>query len=252
MTGKLDGKVALISGTASGMGRAGALRFAAAGAAVVGCDLDTDGNAETIELVQAAGGKMQALAPLDLGDFAQCAKWAEFAVATHGRIDILWNNASACVFAPIEEMSVEDWNFSIRNELSIVFHTTKAVWTQLCADGGVIINTASVAGHGGGPGGIAHSATKAAVLAMTHVMAAEGAPHGVRALSISPGVIDTPGSAEQLARPDARDALLARSLVPRLGTPDDVARAAVFLASDEAQFVTGTDLLVDGGLVNHG
>jgi len=252
MAGALDGKVALISGTGSGMGRAGALRFAAEGATVVGCDLDVDGNAETISLVQAAGGKMDGLAPLDLGDFAQCTTWAEFAVEKHGRIDILWNNASACVFATIESMGIEDWDFSIRNELSLVFATTKAAWPHLCAGGGVIINTASVAGHGGGPGGIAHSATKAAVLAMTHVMAAEGAPHGIRAVSISPGAIDTPGSAEQLARPGAREALLGQSLVPRLGLPDDIARAAVFLASDGAEFVTGTDLLVDGGLVNHG
>ncbi|HVV12565.1 SDR family NAD(P)-dependent oxidoreductase [Amycolatopsis sp.] len=252
MAGALEGKVALISGTGSGMGRAGALRFAAEGATVVGCDLNVDGNAETIALVQAAGGKMHGLAPIDLGDFAQCKRWVEFAVETHGRIDILWNNASACVFATIEAMSIEDWDFSIRNELSLVFATTKAAWPHLCADGGVIINTASVAGHGGGPGGIAHSATKAAVLAMTHVMAAEGAPHGIRAVSISPGAIDTPGSAEQLAQPGARDALLGQSLVPRLGLPEDIARAAVFLASDAAEFVTGTDLLVDGGLVNHG
>jgi meso-butanediol dehydrogenase / (S,S)-butanediol dehydrogenase / diacetyl reductase len=252
MAGLLQGKVALITGTGSGMGRSAAVHFAQAGATVVGCDLNAEGNAETAELVDQAGGHMDGTAPVDLGDFGQCQAWIERAVSAHGRLDILWNNASAVVFATIDQMSIEDWDFSIRNEMSIVFFVTKAAWPHLVRNGGVIINTASVAGHGGGPGGIAHSATKAAVLGMTHVMAAEGAAHGIRAVSISPGVIETPGSAEQLAMPGATEALMARSLVPRLGQPDDVARAAVFLASDDASFITGADILVDGGLTNHG
>jgi meso-butanediol dehydrogenase / (S,S)-butanediol dehydrogenase / diacetyl reductase len=252
MTGRLEGKIACITGTGSGMGRSAAVHFAAEGALVVGCDLNAEGNAETIALVEDIGGHMDGRAPVDLGDFEQCKSWIDQAVATHGRLDILWNNASAVVFATIDQMTVEEWDFSIRNELSIVFFVTKAAWQHLAANGGVIINTASVAGHGGGPGGIAHSATKAAVLGMTHVMAAEGAAHGIRAVSISPGAIETPGSAEQLAIPGATEALLARSLIPRLGQPDDIARAAVFLASDDASFVTGADFLVDGGLTNHG
>ncbi|CAJ62699.1 MULTISPECIES: SDR family NAD(P)-dependent oxidoreductase [Frankia] len=259
MAGSLKGKIVLITGTGSGMGRAGALRFAAAGATVVGADLNAEGNAETEALVTAAGGRMLGTAPVDLGDYAACKRWVDAAVRTHGRIDVLWNNASACVFATIEAMTVEQWDFSIRNELSIVFLVTKAAWPHLTASAGagadarpVVINTASVAGHGGGPGGIAHSATKAAVLAMTHVIAAEGAPYGIRAVSISPGAMDTPGSAEQLALPGAREALLSHALVPRLGDPDEVARAAVFLASADASFITGADLLVDGGLTNHG
>jgi meso-butanediol dehydrogenase / (S,S)-butanediol dehydrogenase / diacetyl reductase len=252
MPGRLEGKIACITGTGSGMGRSAAVHFAAEGALVVGCDLNAEGNAETIALVEDIGGHMDGRAPVDLGDFEQCKSWIDQAVATHGRLDILWNNASAVVFATIDQMTVEEWDFSIRNELSIVFFVTKAAWQHLAANGGVIINTASVAGHGGGPGGIAHSATKAAVLGMTHVMAAEGAIHGIRAVSISPGAIETPGSAEQLAIPGATEALLARSLIPRLGQPDDIARAAVFLASDDASFVTGADFLVDGGLTNHG
>lgn len=251
MAGRLEGKVALITGTGSGMGRGAAVRFAKEGAVVVGCDLNAQGNAETVALVEQAGGQMDGKAPVDLGDFAQCQAWIDEAAATHGRIDILWNNASAVVFASIDQMTVDEWDFSIRNEQTIVFFASKAAWPHLVANGGVIVNTASVAGHGGGPGGIAHSATKAAVLAMTHVMASEGAPYGIRVVSISPGVIETPGSVEQLAIPGATEMLLARSLVPRLGQPDDVARAAVFLASDDASFITGADFLVDGGLVNH-
>jgi len=244
----LDGKVALISGTGSGIGRAGAQHFAAAGAMVVGCDLDATGNAETARLVADAGGTMRSVAPVDLGDYLQCQAWIEHAVQEFGRVDVLWNNASACEFATIEAMTVERWEFSVRNELTLVFLATKAAWQQL-KGGGLIINTASVAGYGGGPGGIAHSATKAAVLGMTHVMAAEGGPVGIRAVSISPGAIQTPGSAEQLSIPGAQDALLQQSLLPRLGQPTDIARAAVFLASDDAAFVTGVALPVDGGFL---
>jgi len=251
MQQRLAGKVALITGTASGMGRAAALRFAAEGAVVEGCDLNVAGNEETAAMVAAAGGVMHATAPVDLADDASCSVWIDAAVARHGRIDVLYNNASACVFALIDQMTREQWDFTIRNELTLVFVATKAAWPHLCASQGLVLNAASVAGHGGGPGGIGHSATKAAVLAMTHVMAAEGGPYGVRAVSISPGVVETPGSAEQLSMPGAMDGLLAASLVKRLAQPDEIAAVAAFLASDEASFITGTDVRVDGGLVNH-
>lgn len=252
MASSLDGKVVLISGTGSGIGRAGALRFAEAGAAVVGCDLDAEHNAETQRMVSAAGGTMVDVSAVDLGELAGCQTWVDRAIEEFGRVDVLWNNASACAFKTIDTMTVEEWDFSIRNELSLVFLGTKAAWPHLGESHGLVINTASVAGHGGGVGGIAHSATKWAVRGMTHVMAAEGAPAGIRAVSISPGVIETAGSAEQLGMPGATEALLRQSLVPRLGQADDIARAAVFLASDDAAFVTGIDFRVDGGLVNHG
>ncbi len=193
---------------------------------------------------------MDPVGPLDLTDPDAAQEWMDRAMALHGHIDVLCNNASACVFATISDMSVESWDFTVRNELRIVFVCAKVAWPYLCDGGGVIINAASVAGHGGGPGGIAHSATKAGVLAMTHVMAAEGAPHAIRAVSISPGVIETPGSAGQLSQPGVLEGLMAHSLVPRTGRPEEVAAAAAYLASDEASFITGIDLLVDGGLTN--
>jgi meso-butanediol dehydrogenase / (S,S)-butanediol dehydrogenase / diacetyl reductase len=248
---RLAGRVALITGTASGMGRSAAMRFAAEGAVVEGCDLNVRGNSETAAMVAAVGGVMHATAPVDVADYDSCAAWVAAAAARHGRIDVLYNNASACAFALIDQMSREQWDFTVRNELTLVFVATKAAWPYLCASGGLIVNTASVAGHGGGPGGIGHSATKAAVLAMTHVMAAEGAPYGVRAVSLSPGVVATPGSAEQLSLPGAMDGLLAASLVKRVAQPDEIAAVAAFLASDDASFITGTDIRVDGGLVNH-
>lgn len=250
MTQRLKERVALITGTGKGMGRAAALRFASEGALVVGCDLDAAAGAQTIGDVRAAGGMMDGMAPVDLGDPEQARGWIADAIAIHGRIDILYNNASACRFATIDAMTDEDWFFTVRNELDLVAHVTRAAWPHLCRGGGVIINSASVAGHGGGPGGFCHSTTKAGVLAMTKVMAAEGGPHGVRAVSISPGMIETPGSSMQLSMPGVREALLANSLVPRIGQPEEIAGVAVFLASDEAAFITGTDILVDGGLTN--
>lgn len=247
---RLKDRVALITGTGKGMGRAAALRFASEGAMIVGCDLDASANAQTIADVRTAGSVMDGMAPVDLGDPDQAREWVASAAAIHGRIDILYNNASACRFAMIDAVTDEDWFFTVRNELDLVAHVTRAAWPHLCRNGGVIINAASVAGHGGGPGGFCHSTTKAGVLAMTKVMAAEGAPHGIRAVSISPGMIETPGSAHQLSMPGVKDALLARSLIPRIGQPEEIAGVATFLASDEAAFITGTDILVDGGLTN--
>jgi meso-butanediol dehydrogenase / (S,S)-butanediol dehydrogenase / diacetyl reductase len=250
MTRRLEGRVAMITGTGKGMGRAAALRFASEGALIVGCDLDVEASAATTADVRAAGGTMNDMAPVDLGDPDQARKWVADGVAIHGRIDILYNNASACRFVTIDKMTDDDWYFNVRNELDLVAHVTRAAWAHLCKKGGVIINTASVAGHGGGAGGFGHSTTKAGVLAMTKVMAAEGGRHGIRAVSISPGMIETPGSSAQLSLPGVRDTLLSHSLVPRIGQPEEIAGVAAFLASDEASFITGADYLVDGGLTN--
>jgi NAD(P)-dependent dehydrogenase (short-subunit alcohol dehydrogenase family) len=249
MTNSLHGKVALISGTGGGIGRAGALRFAAAGATIVGCDVNPETSAETKALVEEAGGTMVDVSPIDLGDVAECQRWVDRAISEFGRIDILWNNASAGVFATIDTMTPEAWDRSIRNELSLVFYATKAAWPHL-GEGGLIINTASVAGHGGSVAGIAHSASKWGVRGMTHVMAAEGAARGIRAISVSPGVIETPGSSAQLSQPGVTEALMERSLIKRLGQPDDIAAFVAFLASPEASFASGADFRVDGGLVN--
>ncbi|CAN5151545.1 glucose 1-dehydrogenase [soil metagenome] len=252
MTRSLEGKVVLISGTGGGIGRAGALRFSQAGAIVVGCDVDVANAAETQAQVAATGGTMLDVSPVDLGDFDECQRWVDRAVEEFGRIDVLWNNASSGVFATIEAMTPAEWDRSIRNELTLVFLATKAAWSHLGVGGGLIVNTASVAGYGGGVAGIAHSATKWGVRGMTHVMAAEGAPLGIRAISVSPGVIETPGSAKQLSQPGVTEGLMERSLIPRLGQPDDIAKFVALLASDDAGFATGADFRVDGGLVNHG
>jgi NAD(P)-dependent dehydrogenase (short-subunit alcohol dehydrogenase family) len=250
VVGRLEGKVALITGTAGGQGRVAAQRFAAEGATVFGCDLNETGNRETVSLVTGAGFDMTGAAPVDLGDPEQARQWVDEAASSGGHIDILYNNASAARFAPIPDMTIEDWQFTIRNELDLVFFATKFAWPHLAVRGGVIINTASVAGMKGVrvTPEVAHAATKGAIIAMTRQMAAEGAAHGIRAVSISPGPISTPATEEFFAIPEARDALLAGLLVSRLGQPDDVVELALFLASDAAGFITGNNIVVDGGM----
>jgi NAD(P)-dependent dehydrogenase (short-subunit alcohol dehydrogenase family) len=241
--------VALITGTGGGQGRAAAIRFAQEGAAVIGCDVKVEGNAETCRLVQADGGRMDGFAPVDLGDANEAARWVEEAAAIHGRLDILYNNASAARFGTIETFTVEDWDYTIRNELDLIFYVTKPAWPYLKQSSGVVINTASVSGWvGTGADGFAHSATKGAVLSITRALAQAGAEHGIRVNSISPGMVHTPGTQFLFDMPDVVNAMVSQLMIKRSGQPEDIAAAAVYLACDESSYVTGADLCVDGGM----
>jgi meso-butanediol dehydrogenase/(S,S)-butanediol dehydrogenase/diacetyl reductase len=248
MAANFNDKVVLITGTGGGQGRAAALRFAGAGALVVGCDVKEEGNRETAALVRDAGGSMTTMEPIDLSNPETARRWIEDAVALHGRIDVLYNNASAARFAPIESFPVADWQFTVRNELDLVFYATRFAWPHLQERGGAVINVASVAGMvGAAVGGTAHAATKGAIIAMTRQLAVEGAPHGIRVNSISPGVIESPGTAPMLADPAFRELMLAHNLIKRVGQPNDVVGVALFLAGDDAAYITGTNIVVDGG-----
>ena len=251
MSKRLEGKVALITGTGGGQGRAAAVKFAEEGALVIGCDLFEDGNRETVATVEAAGGTMTGMAPVDLSDPGAAQAWVEEAAAVHGRIDVVYNNASSPRFVPMPEMSVEDWQYGIRNELDLVFYVTKFAWPYLAERGGVIINTASISAHVATPdvGMASHCAAKGGVLALTRAFAADGAKHGIRAVSISPGPIKTPGAIEQYFHiPGAEEAVIAQLLTDRVGKSEDIAALAAFVASDEAEFMTGVDVLMDGGM----
>lgn len=251
MTGRVQDKVVLITGTGGGQGRAAALRFAREGAIVVGCDTQTAAHEETAALLHAEGLHLYGYAPVDLGDHEQAKAWIDAAVHQHGRIDVLYNNASAARFGPVSELSIEDWHFTIRNELDLLFYTTKYAWHHLAEQRGVIINISSTAGWGGSKvaGISAHAAAKGAVVAFTRQLAVEGAAVGIRAVSISPGFIATPGTAPFLENPVARAALLDGVLMDRPGEPEEVVSLALFVASDEASFITGSDFVVDGGLL---
>jgi meso-butanediol dehydrogenase/(S,S)-butanediol dehydrogenase/diacetyl reductase len=251
MAGRLAGKVALITGTGGGQGRAAARLFASEGAKVVGCDVKVEGAAETVELVKAAGGEMASLAPLDLTDEAQVARWIAFAVEAFGGIDILYNNASAPRFSPIDRLSLEDWNYTLANEATLIFLAVKhAVPHMRARGGGVIINTASTValeGAKAAPGGVAHAAAKGAVVAMSNHLVGELASSGIRVNTITPGVIDTPAIAASTAIPEVRDRMTAGLAIRRMGRPEEIAQAALYLASDDAAFVTGANIIVDGG-----
>jgi meso-butanediol dehydrogenase/(S,S)-butanediol dehydrogenase/diacetyl reductase len=250
---RLQGKVALITGTAGGQGRAAAILFASEGAQVVGCDLKVEGSEETLELVRQAGGEMTSTHPLDLGDPAAAKVWVDEAAARYGGFDVLYNNASLPNFAPVAEMSDEDWHYTVRNELDLVFYTCRAAWPHLVArGGGSIINIGSISGMSsvpGTPGSFAHAATKGAVIAMTRELALEGGPYSIRANSISPGPILTPATEPAFTREDVREGWLAPLMIKRMGQPEDVAYCALYLASDESSFVTGANFVVDGGFM---
>lgn len=251
MTQLLANKVAVITGTGGGQGRAAAVLFASEGGLIIGCDVKEAGNAETVELVERTGGTMAGFAPVDLGDAAAAAEFVSQAMALHGRIDILYNNASAARFGTMDAggLSVEDWDFTVRNELDIIFYVTKPTWPHLISSRGVVVNTASVAGWtGSGLDGVAHCATKGGVLAMTRALASAGAPHGIRVNSVSPGPILTPGTQAMFDVPGVLDAMSQQLLIQRAGQPEEVAEAALWLASDAASYVTGADLRVDGGM----
>jgi meso-butanediol dehydrogenase/(S,S)-butanediol dehydrogenase/diacetyl reductase len=251
MPGRLDGKTALITGVGGGIGRAAAQLFAAEGATVVGCDLQDAATKETVELVTAAGGRMTASTGVDLGDPDAAAAWVDGAAAAHGGIDVLFNNASAIRFGPVDRLSVEDWLFTTRNELDLVFYAIRATWPHLVArGGGSIVNVGSISGTRGAwfmPQN-AHGATKGGVLGLTYQLAVEGGPSGIRVNAVSPALTRTPATEPLLSDPDSPfDLAKARIPLGRVGEPEDIARAALFLASDEASYITGVNLPVDGG-----
>jgi len=249
--GTLDGKVALITGTGGGIGRVAALTFAREGAKVFGCDIQTAGNDETIELVRAAGGEMAGFAPADLTDPEQARQVVDAAAAAFGGLDIVYNNAASLRFGPMPDYSVEDWRATIAGELDIPFFVSKFAWPHLVGrGGGVIINAASMAGMIAGefPPMVGHCAANAGIIGMTRQLALEGAKVGIRAVTISPGPTLTPASDRDLGdNQPVRDAITAKTLVKRFAQPEEVVELVAFLASDRAAYITGTNIPVEGG-----
>lgn len=253
VAGRLQDKVALVTGVGAGQGREIALLFARAGATLVGCDVDAEGLAVTRELARAEDLTLD-LARVDASDFTAVHGWVDAAAARHGGIDILFNNAAAAHAAPFANLTLEQWHDTLRLELDVVFGPAKAVWPHMIArGGGSIINTAAMAGLLGcevldGIGQAAHATGKGGVLAFTRQIAAEGACYWIRANAITPGPIWTDAVAVRLTHaPDYGRVFDGAPLMARPGRPLDIAYAGLFLASDEAQFVTGINLVVDGG-----
>jgi NAD(P)-dependent dehydrogenase (short-subunit alcohol dehydrogenase family) len=247
---RLNGKVAVITGGGNGIGRATTLRFLHEGASVVIADLNETTGHETIELARQDGHA-------DRVRFVRCDVTREddvaaaiaAAPAAFGRLDCVFNNAGvAGAFGPITHVDADEWDWTFAVLVRGVFlgmkHGARVLRAQ--GQGGCFVNTASIAGLSGGDGPQAYSAAKAAVINLTRAVAVELAPHHIRVNAICPGGILTP--LLHRGSPEAMEALLARMQPwPHAGQPEDIAAVALFLASDEARFVTGAALIADGG-----
>ena len=250
MAGRLDGKVCVVTGTGGSMGRASALTFAREGAMVVGCDVAVEPAEQTLELVRAGGGQMVSLQPCRLSDPGECELLVELAVTEFGQIDVLFNLAGAQYFNRLEDISDEEWDSARRNEVDLVFYLTRTAWPHLQRSGGTIVNMASLNATLSFKilPSLAHTTNKAGIIGMTRQLAVEGREHGIRANSISPGLIESGATRAQLEDPDWARAMLGKTLLGRLGRPEEVANVALFLASEESSYVTGVDIVVDGGM----
>ena len=252
MAGRLDGKACIVTGTGGSIGRATVLRFAREGALLVGCDVAVESAEVTLELVKAAGGEMVSLQPCILSDPAECARLVDLAVSEFGRIDALFNLAGRSHFGWVESVTDEDWDGARRDEVDLIFYLTRAAWPHLISSRGAVVNMASLNGQLSfkSLASLSHTTNKAGILGMTRQLAFEGSEHGIRVNSISPGLIESGATRAHLDAGEggfARE-MLDRTLLRRLGRPQDVANVALFLASDDSSYVTGIDLVVDGGM----
>ncbi len=249
--GRIAGKVALITGAASGIGKAAAELFAREGAKVAVVDIDERGADEVAQSIRASGGEA-IFAHADVANARDVSQMVEVVVAAFGRIDILYNNAGIARLGSVEEVTEEDWDLVIGVNLKGVFLCSKyAIPHMKAGGGGSIINAGSSVSFVGSPHSAPYCASKGGLLLLTKQMALDYAAHNIRVNAICPGVVDTPFAAQIVsASPDPvqarRNSERARPL-GRWGKPEEVARAALFLASDESSLATGSALVIDGG-----
>jgi NAD(P)-dependent dehydrogenase (short-subunit alcohol dehydrogenase family) len=245
MPDALRGRVAVVTGAGSGIGRATALRFAAEGAHVVVNDIDEARAADTAGLVTAGGGSAVAVAG-DVADAADVDELVATAVRRHGRLDVMHNNAGYGVPSRVADITDDELDLMLRVHVHGTVHGTRAALAVMIEQGGgSIVNTASNAALGHPTGRASYGAAKAAVVSLTRSTAVENGRFGVRANAICPGPILTPAF-ERFA-PDL-DYYAAQVPMRRLGDPEDVAALALFLASDESRYLTGAAISIDGGL----
>ena len=249
-TGRLMGKACLVTGAASGIGRMTALRFAEEGARVVVADI----RAEAAEATARELGGEAIGVDLDVTSADSVATCLERTSAALGALDVVVNNAGVTIVGAVHELAESDWDRELATNLKSVYLVSKAAWPLLLERGGAIVNTASIAGLWAIPSDAAYCASKAGVIMLTKCMALDGAKAGIRVNCVCPGFTETPMIEGYFA--DQPDPELARRFATqlhplgRLGRPRDIADAMMYLASDEAAWVTGSALVVDGGLTS--
>ncbi len=248
---RLDSKRVIITGAASGIGQATALRFAEEGAQVACVDVQADENRATVGQIEAAGGRAVAITADVMRDDDVAAMIAR-AIEALGHVDVLINNAGQAVVGTLTDVDGADWDRQLDVNVKSIYRASKAIWPHLEArGGGVILNTASIAGLIGTPGQVAYGASKGAAVMLTKCMALDGAAHNIRVNCVCPGWTPTPMVAyhmSQLDDPDAFMAKLEKAHPLGLGEPRHIANGFLYLASDEASWITGIALTIDGGL----
>jgi NAD(P)-dependent dehydrogenase (short-subunit alcohol dehydrogenase family) len=244
---RLEGKVAIITGGGSGIGRAAAELFAQEGAKVVVAEYKIDTGQETVQAIKDAGGEAL-FVEVDVADSAQVQRLVQTTLDAYGTIDILFNNAGVLLFGTALDTQEEDWRWLMDINLTGTFLCSKAVLPYMIeGGGGSIINmTSSTGAHDAAADAVAYIASKGGVALLTRAMAIDHAADSVRVNAIAPGPTDTPMLRDNLS-PEDLEAFAATFPVKRLGQPEELANAVLFLASDEASFVTGAILAVDGG-----
>jgi NAD(P)-dependent dehydrogenase (short-subunit alcohol dehydrogenase family) len=245
----LLGKVCVVTGTGGGVGREAALLFSKEGAPVVGCDMNIESALHTVEMVNSEGGSMVSMEPCDLADPGDCQALIDLALRRFGQVDVLFNGGAA----PLrwtEGTTDEGWCSDRREEVDLALCLTHAAWPHLKASQGVVVNMGSTkdtlkSTPLPSPG---HTTSMPGIVGITRHLALEGKEYGIRANSISPGVIEADQTPHQLKKSDWANYMSGRTLLGRTGRAVEVADVALFLASDQSSYVTGVDIVVDGGI----
>lgn len=247
--GRLENKVAIITGAAGGMGKADALLFAKEGAKVAISDIQEDKIQEVVREIEQNGGEAIGFAH-NVASEEDWTRVVEGTIAKFGKVDILVNNAGVSNATPFLELTVEQWEKTMSINVTGVFLGQKHVIPHMINNGGgSIINISSIAGLTGGSGSGPYTASKGAVRMLTKATAVDFAKHNIRANSVHPGFIETPMTVEMMADEKMRNWFLSMTPLPRLGKAEDIAAGVLFLASDESSYITGIDLPIDGGYV---
>jgi NAD(P)-dependent dehydrogenase (short-subunit alcohol dehydrogenase family) len=243
----LTDKVAIVTGGGSGIGRRIAVAFAEYGARLIIADIDEKAAWRVVSEIRSTGREAIACC-VDVTQPGEVREMVDMAVRSHARIDILFNNAGISIRGPAESFSFEDWDRVIAVNLTGMFICAQTVGkVMIKQQGGKIINTASVSSKLGHPGNLAYAAAKHGVVGMTRVMAVEWAKHGVSVNCIGPGVLKTPLTMKALESPEKYRDLVSKVPMGRLGEPEDLIGAVIFLASQASNYVTGQTIYIEGG-----